>query len=114
MMIFKTRLSEVYNKVKAKLTRREREDEAETAPETTETEGLTLTATAPETSPVQTDTPVAETAPEREAGTPGDTPESSDAPAAPSRMTEEYKAWLQQQREAADAANADVNIDNVQ
>ena len=105
-MNLKMRLSEAFNKVKAKFTRTERESEALTAEERAE-----------ETLPQEAEPrPAAaeEICPERDALPQEGAPEDGPAETAPSRMTDEYKAWLKEQREAADAANADVNIDSVQ
>ena len=105
-MNIKMRLSEAFNKVKAKFTRTERESEpltAEKRAEETLPQEETLRATTAE-----------EFCPERDALPQEGAPEDPAAETNPSRMTDEYKAWLKEQREAADAANADVNIDSVQ
>lgn len=110
MMNIKMRLSEAFNKVKARFTRTERESDAQSGPltaadraEETLPQAESLYATAAET-----------ICPERDALTPEGAPEDGAAENEPGRMTDEYKAWLKEQREAADAANADVNIDSVQ
>ena len=105
-MNIKMRLSEAFNKVKAKFTRTERESEpltAEKRAEETLLQEENLRATTAE-----------EFCPERDAQPQEGAPEDPAAEKNPSRMTDEYKAWLKEQREAADAANADVNIDSVQ
>ena len=103
-----TRLSEAFNSIKAKFTRTERAADAEAAEMPVEEE-------LPQAENLSSAAATAEFCPERD-GLPqeGAPDENNPADAMPGRMTDEYKAWLQQQRDAADAANADVNIDSVQ